>query len=128
MSPEYEVGTWSSVRAFHRFPGAEGAEAELHPHDYRVEVVVGRTELDYRGMVCDLDVLEAALSEVVKRVEGIDLEAIRPASADAVTVEIFARWAHAALAEPLRREGAESLSVRVWESETAFGGYRAPLV
>ena len=44
--------------------------------------------------------------------------------ADAVTVEVFARWAHDFLAAELRGSGAEVLSVRVWESASAFGGYR----
>ena len=40
-------------------PGVEGPEGELHEHDYRLEVVVEREKLDDRGMVCDLDVLDA---------------------------------------------------------------------
>ena len=42
-----------------------------------------------------------------------------------MTVEVFAAWIHAQLAPPLRNDGAEFLSVRVWESEDAFGGIRA---
>ena len=60
----YQVGTSTEVRALHVMPGVEGPEGELHAHDYRLEVVVGRAELDERGMVCDLDVLDAALAEV----------------------------------------------------------------
>jgi hypothetical protein len=56
-----------------------------------------------------------------------DLEIIRPADADAVTVEVFAKWAYDFLANALRGAGAETLSVRVWESPTAFGGHRGLL-
>ena len=127
MDEGFEVGTATAVRALHRMPGVVGAEGELHAHDYRVEVVVSRAQLDERGMVCDLDVLNEALRQLARSIEGKDLEFIRPASAEAVTVEVLARWAHAALAEPLRLAGGEALSVRVWESETAFGGYSGPL-
>ena len=44
-------------------PGALGPEGELHAHDYRLEVVLERERLDDRGMVCDLDVFEAALAD-----------------------------------------------------------------
>src|ERR687897_905641 len=59
MSVGYEVGSSVTVRALHQMPVA-GPEGELHPHDYRIDVVVGRRELDEHGMVCDLDALRAA--------------------------------------------------------------------
>ncbi len=78
-------------------------------------------------MVCDLDVLEAALTDAVDRVRDADLEVIRPDDADAVTVEVFARWVHAAVADAVRAGGGESLSVRVWESPVAWGGFSSSL-
>jgi 6-pyruvoyltetrahydropterin/6-carboxytetrahydropterin synthase len=123
----YQVGTGCSVHAFHVMPGAPGPEGELHAHDYRLEVVAERAELDGRGMVCDLDVLDGALRQAAERLDGQDLELIRPPGADAVTVEVFARWLYDTLAEPVRKSGADVLGVRVWESADAFGGYRAPL-
>src|SRR5258705_10472919 len=86
-----EVGLSRSVRGFHIMPGMPGPEGQLHDHDYRIEVVVDREQLDERGMVCDLDVLEAALTELTSRVDGRNLEEIRPAEAEAGTLEGFAR-------------------------------------
>jgi 6-pyruvoyltetrahydropterin/6-carboxytetrahydropterin synthase len=106
-------------------PGLPGPEGELHDHDYRIEIVVDREQLDDRGMVCDLDVLEAALTELTSRVEDRNLEEIRPAHAEAVTVEVFARWVHDSLSPTIVAAGGESLAVRVWETPIAFGGYRA---
>jgi 6-pyruvoyltetrahydropterin/6-carboxytetrahydropterin synthase len=123
----YQVGTSAEVRALHVMPGAPPPEGELHAHDYRIEVVLERTDLDGRGMVCDLDVLEAALADVTAVVRDVDLEVIRPQEAEAVTVEVFARWAHDALAPAMRDQGVEVLTVRVWESPVAYGGYRAAL-
>ena len=122
----YEVGLSKSFVAWHVMPGMEGPEGELHTHDYRLEVVVERDELDDRGMVCDLDVLDAALTDAAAVVRDADLEVIAP-EADAVTVEVFARWAHGALADAVRRGGGERLTVRVWESPVAYGGYAAPV-
>jgi 6-pyruvoyltetrahydropterin/6-carboxytetrahydropterin synthase len=123
----FEVGASADLRALHRIPWLPPPEGDLHAHDYRVELVVQRATLDERGMVCDLDVVEAALHEAVEALEGKDLDSIRPADAEAVTVEILARWFHERLAGAIRAAGGEALAVRVWESPTAFGGYRARL-
>src|SRR6266853_409164 len=120
-----EVGLSRSVRALHIMPGLPGPEGQLHDHDYRIEIVVDREQLDDRGMVCDLDVLEAALTELTSRVEGRNLEEIRPAGAEAVTVEVFARWVHDSLSPTVAAAGGEALAVRVWETPIAFGGYHA---
>jgi 6-pyruvoyl-tetrahydropterin synthase len=121
----YEVGLSRAVRAFHVMPGMPGPEGERHDHDYRIEVVVEREDLDEQAMVCDLDLLEAALSDLTARVEDKDLEdAIQPPGAGAITVEVFARWTHETLASAVRQAGGETLAVRVWESPVAFGGYR----
>jgi 6-pyruvoyltetrahydropterin/6-carboxytetrahydropterin synthase len=106
-------------------PGLPGPEGQLHDHDYRIEIVVDRERLDVRGMVCDLDALEAALTELTSRIEGRNLEEIRPAEAEAVTVEVFARWVHDSLSPTVAASGGEVLAVRVWENPVAFGGYRA---
>lgn len=121
----YETGTACEVRAFHVMPGLPPPEGERHAHDYRLDVVVRRDELDERGMVVDLDVLDRALREAAAIVEGQDLERIQPADAEAVTVEVFARWLHGELASSLGRLPGVTLSVRVWESPVAFGGYTA---
>ena len=125
MSTGFEVGASAPLRALHRLPWLTGPEAELHEHEYRVEVTVGRAQLDERGMVCDLDVLTGALSEVLGRLEGRDLDEIKPGEVEAVTVEVLARWLHGELREPVRLAGGETLAVRVWESPDAFGGYGA---
>ena len=120
-----EVGLGRSVHAFHVMPGMPGPEGQLHDHDYRIEIVVDREQLDGRGMVCDLDVLEAALTELTGEVEDRNLEEIRPDGAEAVTVEVFARWVHDRLSPTVAAAGGEALAVRVWETPVAFGGYRA---
>ncbi len=127
MSAGFEVGASAALRALHRMPWLPPPEGDLHAHDYRVELVVERAALDERGMVCDLDVVEAALADAVGALEGKDLDLIRPPEAEAVTVEILACWFHQRLGEAIRVAGGEALAVRVWESATAFGGYRAPV-
>ena len=123
----YEVGLSHEFRAQHVMPGSDGPEGRLHHHDYRLETVVTVADLDEQGMVVDLDVLDAALAEIVSMVDGADLETIRPAAVEAVTVEVLARWAHDQLARRLHHSNETTVSIRVWESPRAFGGYSAPL-
>ena len=120
----YQVGTAIEFPAQHLMPGMPGPEGVLHEHDYRLEVILRRATLDERGMVCDLDVLDAALRRIDARVRGQNLEKIRPADAEAVTVEVFARWAHGELSTALRDTGIDTIDVRIYENRFAFGGYR----
>jgi len=122
----YEVGLSRNVRAFHVMPGLPGPEGQLHDHDYRIEIVVSRDQLDDRAMVCDLDVLEEALTGLTERIKGRNLEEIRPADAEAVTVEVFARWVHDTLSAAIGAVSGATLAVRIWETPVAFGGYRGP--
>jgi 6-pyruvoyl-tetrahydropterin synthase len=123
----FEVGASKPLRALHRLPWGTEEERQPHEHDYRIEVVVERDGVDERGVVCDLDILRAGLDDVLGRLEGRDLDEIRPADHEGVTVELLARWLHGALADVVLRAGGDALAVRVWEAPDAFGGYRGPV-
>jgi 6-pyruvoyltetrahydropterin/6-carboxytetrahydropterin synthase len=118
----FQVGTAIEFPAQHVMPGMPGPEGVLHEHQYRLEVVAEREKLDDRGMVCDLDVLDAVLQGIDGVVRDQNLDVIRPADAEAVTVEVFAAWAHRTIADELRPMGVETLTVRVYENPDAFGG------
>jgi 6-pyruvoyltetrahydropterin/6-carboxytetrahydropterin synthase len=124
----YETGTALTVTAFHVMPGMPPPEGERHSHAYRLDVVVRRDDLDDRGMVVDLDMLQRALTDAAARVDGADLEGVLPPEAQPVTVEVFARWVHGELVASLGGLPGATLAVRVWESPEAFGGYTAELV
>ena len=51
---------------------------------------------------------------------------IKPPAAAAVTVEVFAEWAHRTIGDELRGTGVDTLSVRVYENADAFGGFAGP--
>src|SRR3954447_5262078 len=121
----YQVGTAVEFPAQHVMPGVDGPEGTLHSHDYRLEVLLEREVLDDRGMVCDLDVLDAALNRIDNAVRGKNLDEIRPPESEAVTVEVFAKWAYGQIAEELAGSGVDRVSVRVYENADAFGGYSA---
>jgi 6-pyruvoyl-tetrahydropterin synthase len=125
----YETGTAVVVRAYHVMPGMPPPEGERHAHDYRLDAVVHRDELDERGMVVDLDALDGGLQATARQVAEADLDAVIDVGSGepGVTVEMFARWVHGQLAAALGPVDGASLAVRVWESPVAFGGYSGPL-
>src|SRR5687767_9837535 len=117
----YETGTAVQVRALHCMPDLPPPEGELHAHDYRIEVVAHRHELDAQGMVVDLDLLNAALEQIADTVRDRNLDDVLGTAP--VTVEVFAHWAHGELARRLQQHGDLGIRVRVFESPEQFGGY-----
>ena len=119
----YEAGAVTSFSAQHVMPGMEGPEGRPHSHEYRVEVTALRAEIDDAGMVVDLDVLERAVEDTVAKLQGKNLDdVVTRGSAAAVTVEVLAAWMHGVISRSLDG-GIDALKIRVWESESAFGGY-----
>ena len=119
----FEAGVVGLVTASHLMPGRPVPEGELHAHDYRVHVTV-EGDVDEAGMVVDLDVLRRALDTALAEVEGADL-GVR-LRMEEVTVERFAAWVHARIAEAIGSVPGATIRVRVWEGPDAFGGYAAP--
>jgi hypothetical protein len=89
------------------------------------------TALEGSGIVCpriELGVLQKCLSFLVSvGFLSPPPQQSRPEQAEAVTVEVFARWVHDTLSAPVARAGGETLTVRVWESPVAFGGFAGPV-
>jgi 6-pyruvoyltetrahydropterin/6-carboxytetrahydropterin synthase len=121
----FEVGIVRTVRASHVMPGRPLPEGEPHSHDYRLDVVIERGELDDEGMVVDLDVLRGALDATIAEIEGADLG--ERLGMDEVTVERFAGWLHGRIADAVSSLRGATVRVRVWEAPDAFGGYAAPV-
>jgi 6-pyruvoyltetrahydropterin/6-carboxytetrahydropterin synthase len=120
----FEVGIVGNVRASHVMPGRALPEGELHAHDYRLDVTIERDELDGAGMVVDLDALRRSLDTTIGEVAGSDLG--ERLGIDEVTVERFAGWVHARIADAIGLLPGATIRVRVWEGPRAFGGYAAP--
>lgn len=119
----FQVGSAIEFPAQHIMHGLPGPEGELHEHQYRLEVVIEREKLDDRGMVCDLDVLNAVLARIDADLRDQNVDKIKPSDTESVTVEVFAKWAHQTVGAELRGSGADVLAVRVYENPFAFGGF-----
>ena len=122
----FEAGIVARFDAQHVMHGMDGPEGELHSHDYRIDVTASRARLDDLGMVVDLDVLQAAVDDVVRKVKGMNLDDIVvPREPESVTVEALAQWIHGEVSRAIAGTGVDDLHIRAWETDDAFGGYAA---
>lgn len=120
----YSVAVSSTFTAKHFLIGQDyGAENQLHPHDYRVEVELRRRELDDMGYVVDIVAVEAALGDIVGRFGESTLNEAPEFEQGNPSIERFAAIiAHGLLAR-LGEQRLDGLVVRLWETETAWAAY-----
>ncbi|MDP8904379.1 MAG: 6-carboxytetrahydropterin synthase [Chloroflexota bacterium] len=124
----FEVGVARTFHALHQLEEDVGAEPHEHEHDYRVEAVVRGEGLADSGMLLDLDVLGALLTDCLIELDSTDLDSLATFADQNTTVEVVAQhiWRHV-------REGLEgsaslhSLRITVYESAAAWASIDGPL-
>jgi 6-pyruvoyltetrahydropterin/6-carboxytetrahydropterin synthase len=123
----FEVGVVRNITARHHLVGDFGPASEPHEHTYRIEVVVSGETLGADGTLLDITVLQAALTQSLKTLDGADLNGIPDLSSPNPTAEVVARYIFHAIAAHLRQQGLSRLQTRVWESDEAFASYAGTL-
>jgi 6-pyruvoyltetrahydropterin/6-carboxytetrahydropterin synthase len=104
--------------------GDWGAENELHAHHYRVEVQLEGAELDPHGYLVDIVHIEHALEDIVARYRDRSLNDLPEFAGLNPSVERFARILCRALADEIRAENLQAITVKLWENEVAWASYR----
>ena len=133
MTSTYSIGLLRDFVAQHRLVGGDwGRENERHSHHYRLEVVLEGDALDRHGYLVDISVVEPRLDRLVDRYRDQMLNEL-PEFGDAnPALERFA----AILVEQLRERlaadeagkgGVRALTVKLWESDTAYATCRRTL-
>lgn len=123
----FEVGVIERFEAAHRLKGDFGPATRTHGHTYRVEVTVRGPALRADGTLCDIAMLQATVRRELDELHFRDLDDLpafagRNSTAETVAAHLFDRVKAA-----LRRDGLESLDVRIWESPAAFAAFGGPL-
>jgi len=125
----FQTGVVRRLQARHFLPAEEGEESVPHAHPYEVELVCGSRQLDANGYSTDIAAMEAALEEVLGRIDDVllndlDFFSDRPPSLENLCIYLVDR-----LHESLAGRGAsvtEPLSIRIWESDSAWARYTEP--
>ena len=118
----YEVGVVEQFEAAHRLRGDFGPATRTHGHTYRVELVLRGSRLRDDGTLCDLGRVGDALRQAVSGLHYQDLDAVPGLSGRNTTAEVVAEHLLDGVMGDLSSEAVDSISIRVWESPSAFAG------
>jgi 6-pyruvoyltetrahydropterin/6-carboxytetrahydropterin synthase len=72
----YELSVKASFSAAHRVVGHLGGCANLHGHNWEVEVLLRGTELDETGFLVDFKDVKKALREIMESMDHADLNTL----------------------------------------------------
>ncbi len=124
----FTLGLERRFVARHRLVGGDwGAENELHPHDYRLELRLEGRKLDSHSFLVDLVDLERHLDALVEEYRGRELNAMPGFEGFNPSLERFAQVLAERLAGEHWASGLETVSVRLWENDIAWAAYRKEL-
>lgn len=124
----YELGVKRVFLANHYLVGGDWGEENIeHSHNYQLEIVLEKNQLDQHGFLVDIVEVERHLDEVVAQFAGKTLNALPAFSALNPSIERLATVIHELFRSRLADYGLESLKVILWEDEIAWTSYRAAL-
>ena len=116
----YEIYVAARFEAAHRLVGDFGPATRTHGHTYRMEVIVCGRHLGDDGTLCDIGELGQAVEGLAGSLHYMDLNEVSGLAEVNTTAEAVASYCWDKLAEPLRAQGLDSLTVRIWESPDAY--------
>ena len=116
----YEIYVSASFEAAHRLVGDFGPATRTHGHTYRMEVIVRGERLNDDNTLYDIGALRPAVDELAASLHYRDLDEVEGLAGTNTTAEAVARFCWESLAPPLRGEGLDSLTVRIWESPEVY--------
>ena len=116
----YETYVAARFEAAHRLVGEFGPATRTHGHTYRMEVMVRGQHLKDDGTLYDIGELGRAAEALAGSMHYRDLNEVPGLTGVNTTAEAVASYCWEELAEPLRGQGLDSLTVRIWESPDAY--------
>ena len=116
----YEIYVAVRFEAAHRLVGDFGPATRTHGHTYRLEVILRGQQLGDEGTLYDIGELGQAVEGLAGSMHYMDLNEVSGLAVVNTTAEAVASYCWEKLAEPLRGQGLDSLTVRIWESPDAY--------
>jgi 6-pyruvoyltetrahydropterin/6-carboxytetrahydropterin synthase len=121
----YELGIRRSFSATHYLIGGDwGAENVEHSHEYRLEVVLGKNQLDRHGFLVDIVEVEDHLDQVVAQFRGKTLNDLPGFTGANPSIERLAAVIHECFRLRFADYCLSSLTVVIWEDDIAWTSYR----
>ncbi len=121
----YSVSVRRDFIAQHHLIGGDwGPENDLHSHHYVVELMLEGEDLDPYGYLVDIDDVFSNLDAQVEYFKDTVLNELPEFKAVNPSLEHLARIFCQAATRRLKGQNLSAVSVRVWENEMAWAGYR----
>lgn len=117
----YSIKVKGNFSSAHNLRGYKGKCEQLHGHNWEVEVVASRRELDKIGMVMDFKVLRNKLNILLEKLDHKYLNDIVCFKKVNPTSENIAKY----IFENLKAQIPDIKSVTVWESNNSSATYHA---
>jgi 6-pyruvoyltetrahydropterin/6-carboxytetrahydropterin synthase len=122
----HSVAVSSELIAQHFLVGGDwGAENERHSHRYVLELLLEGEHLDQHGYLVDIVDVEAQLDQIRAYYRDKTLNDLPEFVGLNPSLEHFARIVCETLSARLRAPNLSALTVKLWESSTAWAAYRA---
>jgi 6-pyruvoyltetrahydropterin/6-carboxytetrahydropterin synthase len=128
MAHTYSVGLLRAFVAQHFLIGGDwGKENERHSHAYRLEAIFEGDVLDQHGYLLDIAEVEPRLDALVARYRDRMLNDLPELAGQNPSLERFAAVLADRLTENLAAGDVRAVTVKLWESDTAFATCRRAL-
>ncbi|HET7038130.1 MAG TPA: 6-carboxytetrahydropterin synthase [Thermomicrobiaceae bacterium] len=124
----YTVAVSRDFVARHALIGGDwGEENQPHSHHYRMEARLEGEALDEHGYLVDIVRIEAVLDELLRAYRDRLLNDLPEFAGENPSVERFARILCDRLAQGISAPNIATVTLRLWETPTAWAEYRRPL-
>jgi len=124
----FTVGILRDFVAQHFLIGGDwGRENQPHSHHYRFEAIFEGPSLDRHGYLLDIAEVEPRLDGIVGRYRDRMLNELPEFAGENPSLERFARIIADRIVTDLPAGSVDAITLKLWESDTAFATYRRTL-
>ncbi len=127
MPATFTLRVLTDFASAHTLRGYPGQCANLHGHNWKVEVEVEAFELDEIGMAVDFKVVKNLAREIAGRLDHQYLNDLEPFTRINPTAENIAQWFFREMAREINQPGLRVSALTLWETERACVRYTEPV-
>ncbi len=124
----YKLGVRRKFSARHYLIGGDWGDENIeHSHNYQLELVLEKKELDHHGFLVDIVEVEHHLDEVTATFQDQLLNTHVAFSGINPSIERLATVIHDIFTKRLVSFQLEALTINIWEDDIAWTSYRSTL-
>lgn len=119
----YTITTTRYFDASHGLRNFKGSDEAIHPHRWRVDVVLASNTVDASGCVADFHDVDALIDNVVTPFRGKSFNDVLPFTDISPSAENISRYFFKMLSTKLNKNGVTVARVSVYEGEHHFASF-----